>query len=179
MQSPCREVDLKNKPSEMLEISPKGTVPVLQFGDGGVLEESLDIMKWAFSIPNFPLEEAELITENDTTFKRALDRYKYPGRYPEEAGSDYRRQCEAFLKKIEDQLVPFLTGTTPKLIDMAVFPFIRQFALVDSVWFEAQTYPHIKSWLDFWITSALFSQVMQEHPLWVSGDEPTVVAFSA
>src|SRR5579862_4167934 len=76
-----REVDLKNKPAEMLEISPKGTVPVLQLGDGTVLEQSLDIMNWALKNPNVPSDLMELISENDTTFKDALNRYKYPGRY--------------------------------------------------------------------------------------------------
>lgn len=174
-----REVNLKNKPPEMLEISPKGTVPVLQLGDGGILQESLDIMKWAFNIPNLALKEAELITENDTTFKKALDRYKYPGRYPEEDGINYRNQCETFLTKLEEQLTPFLTGTTACLVDMALFPFIRQFSLVNPEGFETQPYPHIKSWLDFWISGALFSEVMQTHSPWVSGDKPTVVAFSS
>jgi glutathione S-transferase len=178
-----REVNLKNKPQEMLAISPKGTVPVLQLGDGNVLEESLDIMKWALNISHLPSEETALITENDTTFKKALDRYKYPGRYPEDDGIDYRSQleyrnlCEFFLKKLEGQLLPFLTGTTATLIDMALFPFVRQFAMVDPVWFETQPYPRLKAWLDFWISGALFSQVMQEYPLWISGAEPTIVVF--
>ncbi len=172
-----REVDLKNKPLEMLAISPKGTVPVMQFSDGGILEESLDIMKWALNMPNLPLEEAQCITENDTTFKKALDRYKYPGRYLEEAQADYRGQCEGFLRKLEVQLNPFLTGETATLVDMALFPFIRQFALVDPAWFEAQPYPRLKTWLDFFISGALFQQVMEEHPLWVPGNQPTVIHF--
>ena len=171
-----REVNLKNKPPELLQISPKGTVPVLQFEDGRLLEESLDIMKWALNNPDLPLEEAQLITENDTTFKKALDRYKYPGRYPEEE-LDYRGQCESFLRKLEKHVAPSSTGNTVTLMNMALFPFIRQFSLVDPVWFAAQSYPDLKLWLDFWITSAVFDQVMQEYPLWVSGNEPTVVIF--
>lgn len=177
-----REVDLKNKPQAMLTISPKGTVPVLQFSDGGILEESLDIMKWAFNTPELPLEEARLIAENDTTFKKALDRYKYPGRYPEEVGSDYRGQCEMFLKMLEDRLAlfslaPFLTGTTPKLIDMALFPFIRQCAHVDPVWFEGQPFPRLKTWLEFFVSGPLFQQVMADHPLWAPDTQPTLIAF--
>lgn len=172
-----REVNLKNKPPELLQISPKGTVPVLQFEDGRLLEESLDIMKWALNSPDLPLEEVQLITENDTTFKKALDRYKYPGRYPEEEGLDYRGQCESFLRKLEKHVAPFSTGNTVTLMNMALFPFIRQFSLVDPVWFAAQSYPDLKLWLDFWITSAVFDQVMQEYPLWVSGNEPAVVIF--
>jgi len=172
-----REVNLKNKPQEMLAISPKGTVPVLQLEGGLIFEESLDIMKWAFNTPDLPLEEACLVTENDTTFKRALDRYKYPGRYPEEAEIDYREQCELFLKKVEAQLDPFLTETTARLIDLALFPFIRQFTMVDPAWFEAQPYPHIKNWLHFFISSALFERVMENHPFWVPGSGLTIINF--
>jgi glutathione S-transferase len=172
-----REISLKNKPPEFLEISPKGTVPVLQFGDGRLLEESLDIMKWALNISRLPLEEAELIAENDTTFKKALDRYKYPGRYPEEEGLDYRSQCASFLKKLENHLTPFLISKVVTFNDMALFPFIRQFSLVDPDWFEAQAYPNLKAWLNSLITSTVFGQVMEERPLWVSGSEPTIVAF--
>lgn len=172
-----REIDLKNKPPELLGISPKGTVPVLQFGDGRLLEESLDIMKWALNVPHLPLEEGALIAENDTTFKKALDRYKYPGRYPEEEGLDYRSQCESFLKKLENHLTPFLTSKTVTLNDMALLPFIRQFSVVDPAWFEAQAYPNVKAWLNFWITSAVFGQVMEKRPLWASGSEQTVVTF--
>lgn len=172
-----REVDLKNKPLEMLAISPKGTVPVLQLVDGTVLEESLDIMKWALHIPHLSLEETQVITENDTTFKRSLDRYKYPGRYLEEAGINYRGQCEQFLRRLEAQLNPFLTGNISTLTDMALFPFIRQFAMVDPEWFQAQSYPCLKTWLGFFIANALFQQVMQEYPLWSPENQPTLVVF--
>lgn len=172
-----REVDLKNKPQEMLAISPKGTVPVLQFESGRILEESLDIMKWAFNTSDLPLEEARLVTENDTTFKRALDRYKYPGRYLEEAGVDYREQCELFLRKLEARLDPFLAGTTAALGDIALFPFIRQFTMVDRMWFEAQPYPRIKNWLSFFISSALFERVMEKYPLWMPENQPTIIKF--
>lgn len=172
-----REVDLKNKPQEMLTISPKGTVPVLKIPDGSILEESLDIMKWALNTPDLPLEEAQRITENDTTFKKALDRYKYPGRYPEEMGVDYRGQCENFLRSLEAHCSPFLTGATATLVDMALFPLVRQFALVDPVWFEAQPYPRLKMWLDFFISGAVFQRVMENYPLWAAGDEPTVIIF--
>jgi len=179
-----REVDLKNKLVEMLAISPKGTVPVLQLVDGTVLEQSLDIMKWALKDNTLTVEDAQLITENDTTFKKALDRYKYPDRYPEEDEVNYRDQGETFLKKLEGMLKAtgpnsFLTGKAPRLLDMALFPFIRQFAQVDSAWFEAQSYPHIKPWLDSFISSPLFQQVMQEYSPWTPGDEPVFVVFSA
>jgi glutathione S-transferase len=174
-----REIRLKDKPLEMLAISPKGTVPVLQLEGGTILEESLDIMDWAFQSPSLSLEDQQLVTENDTFFKYALDRYKYPGRYCEEPGISYRNQCEIFLSKLENRLNPFLAGNTVSLIDMAIFPFIRQFAMVDPEWFKAQPYPRLKTWLDFFVTSPLFQQVMQDHPVWTSGNQPVVTAFEA
>ena len=165
-----REVDLKNKPMEMLELSPKGTVPVLQLEDGTVLEQSLDIMNWALKEPLLSAEDAQLITENDTTFKKALDRYKYPGRYPDEEGSHDRDQGEIFLQKLEMRLNPFLTGNTLTLLDMAIFPFVRQFAAVDPEWFDAQSYPRLKKWLDTFVSSPLFQQVMREYLPWSPGD---------
>lgn len=174
-----REVDLKNKPAEMLAVSPKGTVPVLQLADGMVLEQSLDIMKWALNQSPLTLEETQLITENDTVFKQALDRYKYykPDRDPEETPIHNLEHCEAFLRKLETLLHPFLTGNTAILADMALFPFIRQFAMVDPGWFEEQPYPRLKSWLDFFLISALFRHVMQDYVPWTAGDQPTLIQF--
>lgn len=172
-----REVVLKDKPLEMLAISPKGTVPVLQLRDGNVLEESLDIMYWASGISGVKEEEKRLIIENDTTFKHALDRYKYPGRYPEEPGANYQQICEQFLKRLENQIVPFLAGSTAGLIDMAIFPFIRQFSIADAEWFNSQPYPHLKRWLDYFISSPLFQMIMQKYPTWSSKDKPTFVVF--
>jgi glutathione S-transferase len=174
-----REIHLKDKPLEMLAISPKGTVPVLQLEEGTVLEESLDIMSWAFHMPPLSLEDQQIITENDTSFKHTLDRYKYPGRYGEESGISYRNQCETFLSKLENRLNPFLAETTISLVDMAIFPFIRQFAMVDSEWFETQPYPCLKIWLDSFISTPLFQQVMQDYPVWSPGNQPIVIAFEA
>jgi len=173
-----REVDLKNKPLAMLKLSPKGTVPVLQLKEERVLEQSLDIMNWALKTPALSVENTHLISENDTTFKQALDRYKYPGRYHEELGENYRLTCERFLKKIEGSLMPFLAGNTITLADMAIFPFIRQFSMVDLDWFEEQTYPRLKTWLAFFASSSLFEQVMQNYSPWSAVDQPTVVTFN-
>ncbi len=172
-----REVDLKNKPLAMLKSSPKGTVPVLQLNEERVLEQSLDIMNWALENPILSAKDTQLITENDTTFKQALDRYKYPGRYHEELGENYRHVGERFLKKIEDSLTPFLAGNTITLADMAIFPFIRQFSMVDLDWFEEQTYPRLKTWLAFFASNSLFEQVMQNYSPWSVIDQPTMVTF--
>lgn len=172
-----REVDLKNKPEEMLILSPKGTVPVLHLTEGTILEQSLDIMQWALSSPQLSPIAQELIAENDTTFKKSLDRYKYPGRYEEEQGVDYRQMCLTFLTKIENQLSPFLEGEKMSLVDMALFPFIRQFAMVDPDWFEEQSYPHIKKWLNDFQCSTLFKDVMQSFSPWQVGDEEKIITF--
>lgn len=172
-----REVDLKNKPLAMLKLSPKGTVPVLQLKEGNLLEQSLDIMNWALEAPVLSVKNSQLITENDTTFKQALDRYKYPGRYHEEIGENYRHTCEQFLKKIEDSLIPFLAGNTITLADMAIFPFIRQFSMVDLEWFEDQPYPKLKTWLTFFASNSLFEQVMQSYSPWLPENQPTLVTF--
>lgn len=163
------EVSLRDKPAEMLAISPKGTVPVLQLSDGRVIEESIDIMRWALAQhdPDGWLgidadEAALLIRTNDAEFKRALDRYKYPNRYPERSATDYRSEGERFLVQLEKRLSgqPFLTGTQIRWVDAAIFPFIRQFAAVDPAWFSSAPYPNLRRWLEEWLASPLFLKVM-------------------
>lgn len=173
-----REISLKDKPQQMLEISPKGTVPVLLLPDGTVLEESLDIMHWALEqndpkallqFPESTLTEMEaLIAANDQEFKRALDRYKYPQRYGEESGAVWREQGEGFLRQLESLLSKhtFLFAEQPSLADLAVFPFVRQFAHVDSDWFAALPFPKVIQWYQYWIGHDLFQSVMAQHPLW-------------
>ena len=172
-----REIELKNKPSAMLEISPKGTVPVLQLLGGQILEESIDIMKWAGKNPVLSKKIADLIHENDTTFKYALDRYKYPGRYGEEEGINYSHQCEQFLKKLECSLFPFLEGETPSFGDMAVFPFIRQYAMVDPEKFKNQPYFNLHKWLDYFLNHDIFQHMMHKHPVWLTQSSPILITF--
>ncbi len=171
-----REVDLKDKPQEMLEISPKGTVPVMQV-NGIVLEESLDIMHWALANPPVSQDMKLLITENDTRFKMALDRYKYPGRYPEESDLDYRNQCIQFIAKLEILLAPYLNLDYPSLPDMAIFPFIRQFSMVEPDWFQQQPYPAVKDWLNNFSSSPLFHHVMEKHQVWIPNNSPLLISF--
>lgn len=173
-----REVDLKNKPVEMLKISPKGTVPVLQLPDKTVLEESLDIMIWALKRSPLSPEEKKLIEENDSIFKKSIDRYKYPDRYSQEDSLYHRQLCTLFVAMIEDQLSPFLSGHTIGLTDMALFPFVRQFAGVDSDWFKDQPFPRLKQWLDHFEESTLFQNVMEKYPTWSPDDEPCLINFS-
>ena len=164
-----REVSLREKPAEMLAISPKDTVPVLQLADGSVIDESIDIMRWVLAQhdPDHWLavdadEAATLILINDAEFKRALDGYKYPNRYPERSATDYRREGERFLATLEARLTgqPFLGGGQIRWVDAAVFPFIRQFAAVDPDWFSNAPYPNVQRWLQAWLVSPLFLSVM-------------------
>lgn len=167
------EVSLKAKPADMLAASPKGTVPVLVCADGRVIEQSLEIMHWALSqndpdvwLPaDRPLIET-LIEENDTRFKVLLDRYKYAVRYPEYPMEHYRAQGAVVLQRLEYLLehTPYLTGTTLTLADVALAPFIRQFAHVDRAWFAQAPYPKLQAWLERFLASGLFTAVMAKQP---------------
>lgn len=175
-----REVVLRAKPAAMLTASPKGSVPVLVLPDGRVIEQSWDIMLWALhhnDAQNW-LGENEtklqaalpLVLENDTTFKRALDCYKYPERYPDHEQHFYRAQGEQFLQKLETRLsvTPYLLGDTMSIADAALLPFVRQFAAVDAAWFASAAYPKLRDWLDRFTRSELFAQVMQKFPVWLA-----------
>ena len=162
------EVSLKAKPAEMLAASPKATVPVLVCADGSVIEQSLDIMHWALARhdPDNWLQPgcAALIEENDTRFKVLLDRYKYAIRYPEHPMEYYRAQGAEFLQRLEDVLArsAYLAGPTLSLADVALAPFVRQFAHVDRDWFEQAPYPRLNAWLERFLASELFSSVMKK-----------------
>jgi len=171
-----REVILKDKPPELLAASPKGTVPVLVLPDGGVIDESLEIMRWALetSDPQDWLqdaeEESEWIQACDGEFKHWLDRYKYADRHPEHPATFFRTNAEVFLAKIEDTLtrLTWLTGDSAGVADVALFPFIRQLASVDPVWWQGAPYPQTRRWLEEWLDSALFATVMTKYPRWES-----------
>ena len=172
-----REVLLKDKPSELLAASPKGTVPVLVLPDGGVIEESLEVMRWALKAndPQGWLKEADIESEwiqtCDGEFKHWLDRYKYADRFPEHPATTYRENAETFLTKVEGALSKSsgLTGDTASVVDVALFPFIRQFAGVDPNWWQGAPYPCTRRWLEGWINSALFSAIMAKYPRWETG----------
>lgn len=175
MQLEYREIMLKNKPQAMLDISPKGTVPVLALANGEIIDESLDIMLWALqqSDPKNWLQHKEeafiLIEENDNTFKPWLDKYKYADRFPEQTQTFYRTQGELFLHKLENKLsqFTFLFDNQPTLADFTIFPFVRQFAFVDKAWFNQSTYPKLQKWLNTHLENPLFEKIMVKHPVWV------------
>lgn len=176
-----REVDLNNYPPQALKISPKATVPVLQLPDETVIDESWDILKWALS-QNDPdnwngdndehtLDAEILIETNDFSFKDDLDHYKYADRFPEHSEEHYRQACEEFIVELEEMLSEnrFLLADQLSLADIGVFPFIRQFSLVDKEWFDKAPYPNVQQWLNNMIETELFRLVFQKHDLWQEG----------
>jgi len=173
-----REIILRDKPRHMLTVSPKGTVPVLVLPDGKVIDESLDIMAWALSRndPDGWLTNdsrfQELIAENDGSFKRALDQYKYATRFPEQSAETYRQQGERFLVRLEALLAEHAYLLSDKLTqaDVAIFPFIRQSSMVDADWFAAAPYPRLRQWLAGLLASDLFNGVMQKQTAWQQND---------
>lgn len=164
------EVSLKAKPAEMLAISPKGTVPVLD-ADGQVIDESLEIMRWALA-KNDPQDwllsgdarVAELIEANDQVFKVHLNRYKYAERYPEQPMEVYRAEGEMFLRRLEELLEgrDYLLTDHPSLADVALMPFVRQFAHVDREWFAQTPYVRLQAWLQRFLESELFTSIMKK-----------------
>ncbi|MFJ2285251.1 glutathione S-transferase [Pseudomonas iridis] len=164
------EVSLKAKPAEMLAISPKGTVPVLD-ADGQVIDESLEIMRWALA-QNDPQDwllsgdarVAELIEANDQVFKVHLNRYKYAERYPEQPMEVYRAEGEMFLRRLEELLegCDYLLTDHPSLADIALLPFVRQFAHVDREWFAQTPYVRLQAWLQRFLESELFTSIMKK-----------------
>lgn len=172
-----REIILKSKPEAMLQASPKGTVPVLITNKGKVIDESLDIMKWALEGSELLLsatnEMFQLIRENDDIFKSWLDKYKYADRYPEYSEIYYREQGELFLNKLEQRLTtsPMLFSKQYSFADLAILPFIRQFAFVDIHWFYQSKYKNLQRWLFEFIESELFNSIMNKYPTWLDSHQ--------
>jgi glutathione S-transferase len=178
-----REVVLRNKPPELIVASPKGTVPVLVESDGRVIDESLEIMRWALQrndpdrwlLPSQGSLEAmhALIELIDTEFKAHLDRYKYPGRHGLVEGDSetHRTAAALILEDLNLRLSAgrYLFSDHPTLADMAIAPFIRQFAQVDVEWFGAQAWSRLQDWLSSIIDSALFLSIMKKYPPWIPG----------
>lgn len=180
-----REVKLAAKPPELLAASPKATVPVLVLPEGSVIDQSLDIMRWALA-RNDPEgwlagDDAALIAANDGPFKHHLDRAKYPGRYDEDGVTDHRAAALALLQPLEERLAsaPYLCGAGRSLTDMALVPFIRQFASIDPAWFAAQPLPRLQGWLDRLIGSDLFAAVMPKFAPWKASDAPVLFGPSS
>jgi glutathione S-transferase len=150
---------------------------VLVLQDCQVIEQSLEIIQWALNIHALQTNTHKaprasvlaLISENDDTFKRALDAYKYPERHSSKTQIQHRADGEVFLQKLENLLQDnlYLFSATPSLADIAIFPFVRQFAAVDSTWFEQADYPKLLAWLKSLVESELFISVMEKQPTYI------------
>ena len=165
-----REVILRDRPDHMMEISPKGTVPVLLLPDGTVIEESLEIMQHVLAW-ELDAMEASWVDRNDNEFKFHLDRYKYPNRYDDVNSLTHRALAESYLDDLDDILG---SGISTALND-ALFPFVRQFANHDRQWFDAQSWTNIHDWLAQNLDSSEFLLCMKKYPQWHVGDD--VVQF--
>ena len=170
-----REILLKNKPDEMLEVSSKGTVPVLQFANK-VLDESLDIISWAMEshVPNVHIyneaEESislELVQLFDSKFKHHLDRYKYSSRYDVDP-KDHQEECKIILKNLDKKInpSPWIFGKEVSLLDISILPFIRQCKITNPNWFFAQDFVKVIDLLNYFENGDLFAQAMQKYELW-------------
>lgn len=178
-----REVDLRNKPIELLNTSPKGTVPVLVLQNKKVIDQSLDIIMWALAendpdnwMPKNQNETQQanaLIEYNDNTFATSLTRYKYADRYPEHTEEYYRKQAELFIQQLENLLSnrSFLICNNLSFADVAIMPFVRQFAHVDNAWFAQSSYKKTNQWLVNFLKSELFVSVMTKIKLWKPSQE--------
>lgn len=176
-----REIALRQKPPEMLQVSPKGTVPVLVVAPDEVLEESLVIMQWALgrNDPEHWLTPGTdslqgmlaLIAQFDSHFKQHLDRYKYPSRFDAADSLASRTEASFDLQLLETRLgrTPYLAGESVSLADMAIAPFVRQFANVDAAWFAQQSWPAVEHWLTAVVTSERFERIMRPVAVWTPG----------
>jgi glutathione S-transferase len=188
LQVDLREVNLKQKPAEMLAASAKGTVPILVLDNEPepptVIDESLDVMLWALTKndPDDLLHSFDqtalpkmlkLIAQFDDEFKTCLNAYKAAKRYREDNVIECRKACEEFIKELEDRLIqnPFLMSAQESLADIALIPFIRQFAKVERQWYLQAPYPRVRQWLNCYLQSAMFTKVMAKHEFWVGGRE--------
>ncbi len=180
VQVELREILLRDKAPEFLETSPSATVPCLKVGDS-VVDESLDVMKWALgqSDPELWLDMPDgahdLIKEADGPFKKSLDHTKYASRYPDVDSEQERAQAHQFLHQLDQSLTKrYLFKDTPSLADMAILPFVRQFAFIDKARFDAEDWPNLSEWLDAFLESDRFQQIMPKYPVWKAGDTPTL-----
>jgi len=169
-----REVLLRDKPAELIAASPKATVPVLVLPEGRVIDESLDVMRWALARHDpegwLDGDDRVLIATYDGAFKHHLDRAKYPQRYDDDA-VDHRAEALAMLVELDRRLASraYLCGDRRTLSDAAIMPFVRQFAAIDRAWFDAQPLPAVHRWLAALIASPLFEQTMRAFPRWSAG----------
>lgn len=171
-----REILLRDKPAAFLAVSPSATVPCLVH-DGGVIDESLDVMVWALRQNDpegwlqMPEEGHDWIARADGPFKQALDRTKYANRYPGVDPESQREAAAGFLSEFNVQIGEWIFDR-PTLADFAILPFVRQFAFIDKQWFDAQDWPRLQGWLERFLISERFERIMHKYSQWREGDAP-------
>ena len=183
VQVELREILLRDKPAAFLATSPKGTVPVIDTG-AQVIAESRDIMLWALSQNDpegwlaMPQDGHDLIDQCDGPFKTALDHTKYAVRYPELDMETERAKALDVLRDLDARLrgSDYLFGPQARMADMAILPFVRQFAHIDLAWFAAQDLPDLARWLDDFKSSDRFAAVMAKYPPWQNGQDQVLFA---
>ena len=180
-----REILLKNRPDELLKISPKGTVPVLQLSNKNIIDESLDIINWVIKNNDSNWKEVnykkqkQIIKTNDEEFKFCLDRYKYSDRYPEHSKDFYQKECEKYLMEYEKYLKTnmFLVSDKIQIVDIAIFPFIRQYAHINKLSFS-KSFTKLNIYLDRILDSKLFNSVMKKYPIWSLNSKKIITNFN-
>ncbi|OUR61069.1 glutathione S-transferase [Colwellia sp. 39_35_sub15_T18] len=184
-----RDVVLTNKPAAMLLASPKGTVPILVLADKQIIDESLEVMLWALKASDANdflqkndddslTEMLKLIALFDTEFKACLEAYKCAKRYHENTLTDCRQACEVYINDLEQRLSQhdYFMSSKASLADIALLPFIRQFARVERQWYLQSPYPKLRQWLNRYLQSPMFTQVMAKRPLWTVHDKTVYFA---
>lgn len=193
LQVLLRDVVLSNKPAEMIACSAKGTVPILvlneqkESGSQTVIEESLEVMLWALaendpedllqtSVPEALSDMLKIINRFDNDFKTSLEQYKCGKRYHEDNLVFYRQECELFIQDLEQRLEQhsFIMSENESLADIALLPFIRQFARIERHWYLQSPYPKVRQWLNRYLQSVMFTKVMAKYPLWLDSREDVI-----
>ena len=180
-----REIDLKNKPSELIKNSVSGTVPLLILNNGDIKKESLDIVIWAlknsknncterFFEKSYQKTILETIHENDKMFKYHLDRFKYASRFNTNEKEFHFKKAQKFIEKWNSALSQsnknrWLIGDNESIADWCIWPFVRQFKIAcDSQNLLNYFEEPIESWFNYFSRHENFKFVMYKYCVWES-----------
>ena len=187
-----REVDLKNKPMELIKISKKATVPVLKTNLNKVIDESIEIMIWSIKRSNMhsllgdndkSQEIFSLIETNDKIFKYHLDRFKYAARFNYKDKGTHHDAAMEILLSLNNRLKKFskkgkalfLVDEKETLADWAIWPFVRQFRIADIKKFDNNNeIRFLKKWLNYFFTHKQYQIVMKKNKPWNKKSEPLI-----